>query len=207
MSKELLVSIDTETGGFNCELNALLTLGVFVAETETGTVIFRKEFKFSNYVEVVEKTPTNTEIDSGAIYVEKSALDVNKIDLEDLSSNGTTLESVDFELAEYFNKLDTNKEYRLIPLGQNLKFDLGFIEQNLPMFYSFLMGCRYHRELSTASSLWHTFKKMGYNKSVSLDAMRKEMGIVSSGQTHSSLVDAEDNFKIYTRILKDLTQT
>lgn len=201
MSSELLISVDTETGGFNCKSNALLTLGVYVVETETEKIFFRKEYKFNNYVEVVDKTPNDS---SGAIYVEKKALEINKINLQELAESGVSTEDVDTELNNFFKEISTNKNYRLIPIGQNLKFDLGFISVNLPLFYSFLMSCRYHRELSTASSMWHLLKSKDYNKSVSLDNMRKEFNIISSGQTHSSLVDAEDTFIIYKRIMSDM---
>lgn len=198
-----IISIDTETGGFNNKRNALLSIGVAHAWIdETGEIKnfnFKKEWHISNSFEVVEKTPEN----GNAIYVEKSALEFNKIDIEDYRNNGISLEQAENEILEYFNSIEGSCRYSI--LGQNLKFDLGFILTNMPRLYDKLMKAYTHHELRSMNLLFNILSKgfvEGVSASTSMDNMRKELGIESEGQTHSALVDAIDNITVFAEIQK-----
>lgn len=116
-----IITCGIRTGGTSSKLNALLTFAI-VAMNEKG-IIFKKEYKFNNYIEVVEKTPNDSS--SGSIYVESEF--AKDIDLNDLANNGVELSSVDDELVEYFSKFE-----KVIPILLIEQSD--FIKENFPKF-------------------------------------------------------------------------
>jgi DNA polymerase III epsilon subunit-like protein len=198
-----IISLDTETGGFNNKRNALLSIGIAHAVIdETGDIKnfnFKKEWHISNDFEVVKKTPEN----GPAIYVTEDALAINKIDLEDFKKNGVSLEQAENEILDYINSIDRSCHYSI--LGQNLKFDLGFILTNMPRLYNRLMDAYTHHELRSMSLVFNILSKGftdGVSASTSMDKLRKELHIESEGQTHSALVDAIDNIKVFSEIQK-----
>lgn len=204
----MILSLDTETGGFNAEVNALMTVGLATLELEDAddpSKIKKKEWKISNSYIVVEKTPNVTT--KNPCYVEKEALDCNKLNTYELETKGTPIKEVESDLCEYLGKLTS--KFRVHLLGQNLKFDLGFVAKNMPTFYDKLNGLTTHHELRTLSTAFNmtqhrddgNFLAELYAKSTSMDNMRKILKIKSDGQTHSAAVDAEDNIKVFVTLL------
>lgn len=207
----LILSLDTETGGFNPSFNALLTVGIaFIKLSDCYDLskIEKHEWKLSNSFIVVDKVPSKAQVDVIPRYVEKQALEINKLNLYELETTGTYVEDLS---KEFCAKLDEwNKEYRVHLLGQNLKFDLAFIRRNMPLLYSKLDNLTTHHELRTLTTAFNIARckedgvdvlEYGYQKSTSMDNLRKALGIESSGQTHSASVDAEDNIKAFITIL------
>lgn len=197
-----IISIDTETGGFNNKVNALLSIGIahawFDDSGELKNFNFKKEWLINNpaYI-VVEKTVTDCVY---PIVVEKQALEINKIDIEYLKANGVSLKQAENEILEYLNSIP--KECRYAILGQNLKFDLGFIQTNMPNLYEKLMHCPTHHELRTASLMYNILRYGDSSRRTAMDEMRKEFNVQSEGQTHSALTDAIDNIKVFNEIQK-----
>lgn len=108
------VLIDTETTGLNKEKNQLLEIGMLVI----------KDLKVIDELEVKIKHKEYT-ISSGA-------MKANKIDLvlheeEACDTKEACDKIVDF-LKEYVDTVD-DKLQTLIPIGQNIDFDLGFLEE------------------------------------------------------------------------------
>ena len=207
----MILSLDTETGGFNSDVNALLTVGIATLELEDYndlSKIEKKEWKISNSFILVDKVPSKAQVDIIPRYVEKQALEINKINLYELETKGISIEDLS---KEFCTKLDElNKEYRVHLLGQNLKFDLSFIRRNMPLLYGKLDKITTHHELRTLSTAYNItqheydgdmFSDL-YSKSTSMDTMRKLLKIESSGQTHSAAVDAEDNIKVFIKLLE-----
>lgn len=204
----MILSLDTETGGFNAEVNALMTVGLATLELEDANdlgKIKKKEWLISNRYIVVEKTPRV--ITENPCYVEKEALECNKLNTYELETHGTPIKEVESDLCEYLGKLTS--KFRVHLLGQNLKFDLGFVAKNMPTFFDKLNGLTTHHELRTLSMAFNVFNHKNdgytivdlYSKSTSMDNMRKLLKIESSGQTHSAAVDAEDNIKVFVKLL------
>lgn len=197
-----IISIDTETGGFNNKVNALLSIGIAHAvlydSGEIKNFNFKKEWHISNpaYI-VVEKTTTDCIY---PIVVEKQALEINKIDIEDFKANGVPLKQAENEILEYLNNIP--KEHKYAILGQNIKFDLGFIRVNMPTLYDKIMRCPTHHELRTASMMFNILKFGDANRKTAMDEMRKIFNVQSEGQTHSALTDAIDNVKVFSEIQK-----
>ena len=205
-----IISVDTETGGFNNKRNALLSIAIahayFDENGEIKNFNFKKEWHISNDFQVVEKTPN----DGSAIYVEEAALAINKIDIEDFKKNGVSLEQAENEIIEYLDGISNGCNYSIhyAILCQNLKFDLGFILTNMPRLYEKLMSAYTHHELRTFSTAYNLIKygQEGLNKKTAMDVMRKELNIESEGQTHSALTDAIDNIKVFSTIEKFLIE-
>jgi len=208
----MILSLDTETGGFNDRINALMTVGLAKLELSKAddlSNIKKKEWRISNQYIVVEKTP-NMIAEPQPRYVEQEALNCNKLNVYELETKGQKIKDVEDELCAYLDKL-TNK-YRVHLLGQNLKFDLGFILRNMPSFYKKLNKLTTHHELRTLSTAYNMMLQLEgedsfvdrYCNSTAMDTMRKRLDIVSDGQTHSAAVDAEDNIIAFIRILERL---
>lgn len=208
----LILSLDTETGGFNSDLNALLTVGIATLKLEDYndlSKIEKKEWQLCNSFKVVEKTPNDVWVHNPC-YVEQEALTVNKLNLYDLETKGKNIVQAELELCNMLDNL--NKEYKVHLLGQNLKFDLGFISRNMASFYKKLNNLYIHHELRTLSTAFnmtfHCYDKNKldmitlYQESTSMDNVRKLLKIESSGQTHSAAVNAEDNIKVFIKLLE-----
>lgn len=205
-----IISIDTETGGFNPKLNALLSIGIAHAELDSKGAILKWHKKAEYFLPmdsliVVDKTPKelppNYQV---GCYVEKQALEVNKINIEEHKGNKLTSNEIERLILAYLENIEShNIKYSI--LGQNIKFDLNFLHNNTPCLYDKLMNCYTMHELRTASMMYN-ITKYGYEawhlKKTSMDWMRKECNIVSDGQTHSALVDAIDNIKVFSEIQK-----
>lgn len=121
-----IITCGIRTGGTSSKLNALLTFAI-IATNETGT-LFKKEYKFNNYIELVDKTPSDSS--SGAIYVESEF--AKDVDLNDLADNGIELSSADEELVEYFSKYE-----KVIPILTKEQND--FLKENLPKFTNLIL--------------------------------------------------------------------
>ena len=205
-----IISIDTETGGFNADINALLSIGIAHAELDADGNIakwHKKEEYFlpTNNLIVVEKNPKDIHNFVVPIYVEKQALLINKINLEE-HKNECSISDIENKILNYLKEIES-QNIRYSILGQNIKFDLNFILNNTPYLYDKLMNCYTMHELRTAC-LMYNITKYGYvygcSKKTSMDYMRNECNIVSEGQAHSALVDAIDNIKVFSEIQKFL---
>lgn len=205
----MILSLDTETGGLNPDVNALMTVGFATLKLEDVydlSKIEKKEWRISNSYKVVEKTPDVTV--HNPCYVEEQALARNKLNVYELETQGEEKVEVERKLCNFLDEL--TEKYKVDLLGQNLKFDLSFIAKNMPILYKKLNKLTTHHELRTLSTAFNMTRHIDdgdmiaelYSKSTSLDTMRKLLKIESSGQTHSAAVDAEDNIKVFIKLLQ-----
>lgn len=180
-----IICLDTETGGLDCNNNALLSL------TLIAPPFYKKNIFFpTKDVVVSDITITDKE---GVKSASPLALSINKIDLSK-HLNERSFADIDEEIYNDFN----GKKFAV--LGQNLKFDFGFIQVNLPKTYSYLMRQKIHIELMNLTSLYHFLK--GVNTGIGLDSLRVEFGVQSKGTEHSSSTDVEDTLKVYYKIME-----
>lgn len=214
----LIFCIDTETGGLNPSINALLTVGcAWAPVTELGnptpkvqSVEFKMQQKPYNLVDTSDyKSPkANGDLLRDTAVpnvVTAGALAVNKINMNDhLAADAA--EMLDANLCNLIRSLGA--QYNIQLIGQNLKFDLRFLHRNLPHAWEMLQRLNVHHELRTLITAYNVASSMtvgdGYSKSTKLDELRAAKGWVSEGQTHSAAVDAVDTVKFYGLILKDL---
>jgi hypothetical protein len=215
----LIFCVDTETGGFNPSINALLTVGcAWLPATELGNPnpnvqsveykILQKPYNLVDTEDAKAPKATTDVFRDLAVpnVVTKSALGTNKINMNDhLYAEPAHL--VDFKISEQLRTLAS--QYNIQLLGQNLKFDMRFLRRNLPHTYEHLQRLNVHHELRTLITAYNVAKSLnvadGYGKSTSLDNLRTALNWVSGGQTHSAAVDAVDTIKFYGRIMKELS--
>lgn len=188
-----IVTIDTETGGLDADKNALLSFGIYTPESKYS--ILNNNYYFKGDYVVVDDDTSYSSMGKKNI-ITTAALRVNHLNVDYLNNNGNNLEYVD----EVLSKSLSGIKFRV--LGQNLKFDLGFISDRLPLTYKQFMKQRHHMELMDFSMLYHYFIK-NPSKKLSLDSMREEFGI-NSGIAHSSYVDAVDTRKVYDAIVSTI---
>lgn len=215
----LIFCIDTETGGLNPSINALLTVGcAWTPVTELGnptpnvqSVEFKMQQKPYNLVDTTDfKAPkANGDLLRDTAVpnvVTAGALSVNKINMNDHLA-ADTAEMLDAKLCNLIRTLGA--QYNIQLLGQNLKFDLRFLHRNLPHAWEMLQRLNVHHELRTLITAYNVASSMnvgdGYAKSTKLDELRAAKGWVSEGQTHSAAVDAVDTIKFYGLLLKELS--
>ena len=195
-----IITIDTETGGLDADKNALLSFGIYTPESKDSILnnnccILNNNYYFKGDYVVVDDDISYPSIGKKNI-ITTAALRVNHLNVDYLNNNGNNLEYVD----EVLSKSLSGTKFRV--LGQNLKFDLGFISDRLPLTYKQFMKQRHHMELMDFSMLYHYFIK-NPSKKLSLDSMREEFGI-NSGIAHSSYVDAVDTRKVYDAIVSTI---
>ena len=215
----LIFCVDTETGGFNPSVNALLTVGcAWLPATELGNPnpdvksveykVMQKPYNLVDNEDVKAPKATSDVFRDIAVpnVVTKGALDTNKINMNDhLAADPAPV--VDFKIAEQLRVLAS--QYNIQLLGQNLKFDMRFLQRNLPHTYERLQRLNVHHELRTLITAYNVAKSLnvadGYGKPTGLDKLRASLNWVSEGQTHSAAVDAVDTIKFYGRIMKELS--
>lgn len=116
------VFLDCETSGLDKTRHQILTFALVVCEDEA--VVFAEEFKVKQQIWA--------EMDS-------KALEINGIDLEEHNKEGVEEASLIRTIAAVLRKYGL---YRPMPHGQNVTFDIGFLEemykrQGLPYPFSY----------------------------------------------------------------------
>ena len=121
MSDSLIISLDVETGGLDPWCNSLLSLG---AVALYGGKVLQDE----NFYSLV-KAPV--------YHVTAGAMKVNGLSLTELDENGVSISEVGKNFRAFVERMQAAvategaKPPRPTILGHNVKFDLGFLEQNL----------------------------------------------------------------------------
>lgn len=111
MIKELTLFIDVETGGLNPYDHDILTFALNI-DDNTGTTILRLQYK----------------IIADPLRVSEEASKINGINLEEHNKNAWNKD----EVKKHFLKtLELLKPYKLRVVGQNVMFDIGFLNHNL----------------------------------------------------------------------------
>ena len=186
MSQELYITIDTETGGFNQQVNPLLQVGMHAAlldtDNMTAVTISSTEWnvKPSQFINKI---------------IEPEALSVNQLKLEQLEETGMLIGNLgDSMRNEIMKAIDFagHKTHKYL-LGQNLAFDLRFLREYLPSTAVGLLYSFRFRELMDKVEDYHIVSP-GPARSSSLSAVSAELGIVNES-AHTALSDAKTTFE------------
>jgi DNA polymerase III epsilon subunit-like protein len=113
------IAFDTETGSLHPKKGDLLT---------AYFVVLDENFKILDELDLKLKPDNNRLPLAGS-----EALDINKIDLKKHLENSETISYSDAKekLIEMLKKYCTGKNSRLKPIGQNIDFDIKFIQEYL----------------------------------------------------------------------------
>lgn len=130
-----IVCLDFETGGLDSKKNAVTQIGMEILEPDTLKSIrqysnyvkpYHKKEKKSRVKKLVKKNEQPEEYE----YTEK-ALQYTNITMELLDEKGITVEELVSDIIEIFKEANPNnaRNYKPILLGQNLGFDIAFLQQ------------------------------------------------------------------------------
>lgn len=185
--------IDTETGGFNPEEDALCSVSVMLVDGSHEMTWFIRPYE-KNYNE--------------------QALRVNGLNKTFLEDQGVYLEDFALYLIEYCNKHFGKDNYGLIQfLGHNVAFDIGFIKEafnndldiiknNKEFKYKDLFHYHFKDSMILANCL-KDINVIPISQSISLKSLYeylfKEDEV--SKQAHSSLADALMSLQCYSKML------
>lgn len=183
MQKILIV--DTETGGTNPNKHSLLTIGMIAASVEDGEIKIKEKIglrvKHNKYV------------------ADKKALEVNKIDLAEHDKIAFEKDRVTEEIKKFISR---NQLEKIPVLGQNINFDIGFLQEYLKEDYPF------HYHTVDTIGIWLFLKMMGKVPSYmfnNLESMAKHFGIDYS-KAHDALEDCVITLEVLQGMLNKISE-
>lgn len=167
-----IVFLDTETGGLNCKLHSLLSVGLL-------NDYFRRELLIS----LPEYTVT------------PKAMEVNKLNLDTLRETGLSPEKV----SDYILGVVSDDH---IFVGHNIQFDVGFIANQLPGCEEITSAImRNHIDTKAMALNAKILGKLPEDLSTSLGSLCEYFGI-SVRNHHNSLVDCFLTREVYYKLNK-----
>lgn len=173
MRKHNLAFIDIETSGLNILQHEILEIGCIVTDSQLK-IIYEFEIKIKpERIEEADKTSLRINHYSEESW--KDAIPVKKA------------------LRIFLQKVKD-----CIMIGQNVAFDLEFLDYNLTKF-GFQNTMHYHR-LDTISIAWAKFHHDANFKHFSLREMCKYFDIKNENP-HSALSDARATFELYKKLM------
>jgi DNA polymerase III epsilon subunit-like protein len=181
--------LDTETGGFGTD-KSLLTVGMVVTD-ENFDILSRSRFDIAL-------------IPDDRVYrVDPEALEVNKINLVELSKRAMTYKEGGTTLYEYLREFSEEGKLKLIPVGKQVDGDIARIQQYLVKKQTWEQFVSYrHLDVSAVFLLMQNLRIFPEDASGSLKYLLDFYGLDSDKQ-HDALADA-----IYTlQVLKKMKRT
>jgi DNA polymerase III epsilon subunit-like protein len=181
------VIFDTETGGFDAEVNAVLSAGLVL--WEDGKIVDTLEIKIRD--------------DKGICTPD--ALRVNRINLQEHFKTALLPPAAVDNITAWLAKNQFGMSERVELCGHNMAFDVPFLKRlyrmasrNYNNQYSYTMRC--------TMTLATMMKEAGVLlvRDVRLQTLMDYFGIHASGDLHSALVDAIGTAKVYTKLIQEL---
>ena len=189
MSIKTYLSIDTETGGLDCNKHPLLQVGVGIYALDDSTL---------QYTTVTECEWNLKPSQFPWAAADPEAIAVNKLDLYELERNGVTRE----EACDVLSKLIDSSSPDIV-LGQNLPFDMGVLRRYLVPECSMKLDSIRHKDLLDTSEAYNflTWNNPDAYPSRSLGKMCPRLG-VPNVSAHNALSDARATFLCLVAMFK-----
>jgi len=189
MAVHTYLSIDTETGGLSPDKNPLLQVGFGIYALDDATLQYTTAFE-GEWIFKPSQFP-GTEMDA-------TALKVNGLDPEVLERDGCMVEDVGKVLEE---QLKLHEVHNI--LGQNLRFDLGFLRKYLPATTVLALDSLRYKDLMDVSTDYNMMVCDDWDNmpSRSLGAMAPRLG-VKNEHAHTALSDARTTFMCMVEMFK-----
>lgn len=183
------LSIDTETGGLYPEKNPLLQVGFGIYALDDATLQHTTAFE-GEWIFKPSQFP-GTEI-------EATALQVNGLDPEVLERDGIMV-------ADFCKVLEEQVKLHEVHniLGQNLRFDIGFLRRYLPEAAVMILDGLRYKDLMDVSTDYNMMvcEDWDHMPSRSLGKMSERLG-VKNESAHTSLSDARTTFLCMVEMFK-----
>ena len=140
--------------------------------------------------------------------VTAGALQVNKIDLVTHDTNAITRNDARAKLMDFLARAHSQAGKKLMPMGHNVPFDIGFVQRHLMSKAEWELYCSYH--LDDTVVLISALKRRGIlRKNVwSLGTVAKELGVqFDASQLHGAKADAMLTLMVYRKLMEYVTKS
>ncbi|WOL31372.1 hypothetical protein [Microcoleus phage My-WqHQDG] len=181
-----LVVVDTETGGLDCNVQSLLSVGMWTLDTVKGTIY--------NPLYFLVKEPV--------IVTTPEAMRINGLKLEDIERDGLEPRQALVKVLDYCNDIVPLSAWggdKVMPIGHNIGFDMGFLGR-ISTFCDYLLPFHY-RTIDLPSILTTMYLAGILPKDISSSQKALEYFGMERGKVHNALHDAECTGKVYLKVL------
>lgn len=181
------IALDTETGG----------LGSKVALLEVYCEIYDEKFKKLGEIEAKLRPDDNMYV------VTAEALNINGIDLVEHQKSAITYKAFGEQLYGWLREWSNNGQNKLIPIGQNVKFDIIKITDNVinPRTWNQFVSYRV-LDTATISQFLRVVGVIPPDVKGSLDSLRKFFKIRARGKMHSARTDTKVTVKVLQKMIE-----
>lgn len=132
-------TLDFETGGLKCQDCACTQIAIHAVRIDTFETIDRYVAYIYPYNKRIDKTPGRKKVlrskfeqqDETPMLYEEKALTYSAITMDILEQHGVNIEQVAADVIQFIKKNTLSKARNLKPflIGQNIGFDIGFMQQ------------------------------------------------------------------------------
>lgn len=180
------LALDIETGGIGID-KSLLT--AYFAVMDENMLILDELYLY-------------TKPNDGVYSITAEALRINGINLIDHETIAVTYKEAGQNLYSFLSKHSASGQYKLIPLGHNVAFDIKFLCDKLISENSWKQHCSYRvRDCGVLASALMDSGKIP-NISGSLGSFLEYFKIKPEGNLHDAKTDALCSAKVYAKMLE-----
>lgn len=181
------LALDVETGGIGTD-KSLLT-AYFAVMDESMTVL--------------DDLYLYTKPDDGVYQVTAEALRINGINLVEHESAAIPYKAAGSSLYSFLSKHSANGQYKMIPVGHGVSFDIKFLCEKLISENSWKHHCSYRvRDTGILASALIDAGKIPPSISGSLGSLVDYFKIKPEGNFHDAKTDAICSARLYSRLLE-----
>ena len=189
----ILCAIDTETTGLDCSKHEIIE--ICILPLTNGLELYTEILPFHMFLKPY-----------GAI--DEDALKVNKRTLKDILAKGTDPYIAADMFDEWFSRLPIGDNKRILPIGQNYQFDMGFIKRWLgETTYNDCFHYHYRDSMISANFLNDRadlrVEVRPFDK-INLTELARNLKIPLT-HAHSALDDCVATAKVYKRLVEMFT--
>ena len=181
------VALDVETGGIGTD-KSLLT-AYFAVMDDSMTVL--------------DELYLHTKPDDGVYNVTAEALRINGINLVDHENQAVGYKAAGQELYSFLSKHSANGQYKLIPVGHNVAFDIKFLCSKIVSENSWKHHCSYRvRDSGILGNALIDAGRIPHTVSGSLGSFLDYFKIKPEGSLHDAKTDAIASARVYKKMLE-----
>lgn len=183
------LALDVETGGIGTD-KSLLT--AYFAVMDENMLI-------------LDELYLHTKPDDGIYKVTAESLRINGISLIDHESVAVPYKQAGSSLYSFLSKHSAGGQYRMIPIGHGVSFDIKFLCEKLISENSWKNHCSYRvRDTGILASALMDAGRIPTNVSGSLGSLLDYFKIKPEGNLHDAKTDAISSAKLYSRLLEEI---
>lgn len=182
--------MDSETGGLRCREHSILSLAMMILDDNLSEV---------------DRTEVKLKPDDGIYRVTGRAMAVNKIDLIEHDRTARRYSEVRPDLLHYIDHFKQQGSEKLIVVGHNVPFDLGFVHEHLMPEEEWLKHCSF--QYIDTMRIAHFLTRCGVLKTgaLSLGALCTALGI-EHVDAHTCMGDVVSTAAVLRKLMAPFLQ-